>query len=104
MYDSLAHAEDVAKHFSDKYGEDTWVVTVDTKHLARGPVFRAVDLLRDREEGVNVDKEKERGGEWLHKGEYLVMYRIPAQAIRGQTPVAWGENQKWRTVGVIGGA
>ncbi|KAF2130781.1 hypothetical protein P153DRAFT_287611, partial [Dothidotthia symphoricarpi CBS 119687] len=104
VYDSLAHAERVARFFSEKYGEDTYVVTVDTRHFARGPVFRAADLLRD---GEGEGKEKEKGEEraqWLHWGEYLVMYRIPAQAIRDQTPVAQGENQKWRAVGVIGGA
>ncbi|KAF2256960.1 hypothetical protein BU26DRAFT_546147 [Trematosphaeria pertusa] len=105
VYDNLAHAEAVAKHFASKYGEDTLVVTVDTKHFARGPVFRAADLLeREAEkgaaEGVEVPQEKV----WLHWGEYLVMYRIPAQAIRDQTPVARGEEQKWRAVGVIGGA
>lgn len=94
VYDDLAHAEAVAKHFADKYKEDTLVVTVDTRHLARGPVFRAADLL-----------EKESGEEsWLHYGEYLVMYRIPAQAIRDQTPVARGGDQKWRAPGAIGGA
>jgi hypothetical protein len=97
VYDNLAHAENVAKHFATKFGEDTLVVTVDTRHFARGPVFRAADLVR---EGGG----KEGGEEdWLHWGEYLVMYRIPAQAIRDQTPVARGADQKWRTVGVIGG-
>ncbi|KAH7090702.1 hypothetical protein FB567DRAFT_426976, partial [Paraphoma chrysanthemicola] len=96
VYDTLSHAESVAKHFAQKYGEDTFVVTVDTRHFARGPVFRAADLLK---EGGAKDGETD---EWLHWGEYLVMYRIPAQAIRDQTPVARGEAQKWRTVGMIG--
>lgn len=96
MYDNLAQAENVAKHFVQKYGEDTFVVTIDTRHLARGPVFRAADLLKDG--------KGDEQSEWRHWGEYLVMYRIPAQAIRDQTPVARGEDQKWRTVGVIGGA
>lgn len=98
VYDNLAHAENVAKHFATKYGEDTLVVTVDTRHFARGPVFRAADLIK---EGARV--EGREGDEWLHWGEYLVMYRIPAQAIHNQTPVARGADQKWRTVGVIGG-
>lgn len=95
VYDNLAHAENVAKYFATKYGEDAYVVTVDTRHFARGPVFRAADLLKG-------GQGRERD-EWLHWGEYLVMYRIPAQAIRDQTPVARGSDQKWRTVGVIGG-
>jgi hypothetical protein len=95
VYDNLSHAESVAKHFTQKYGEDTFVVTVDTRHLARGPVFRAVDLLKN--------SGAKEGDDWLHCGEYLVMYRIPAQAVRDQTPVARGEDQKWRTVGIIGG-
>jgi hypothetical protein len=93
VFDNLTHAENVAKHFAQKYGEDTLVVTVDTRHLARGPVFRAADLLKDG--------KADEQSEWLHWGEYMVMYRIPAQAIRDQTPVARGEDQKWRTVGVI---
>ena len=102
MYDNLAHAENVARHWAKEKGEDTLVVTVDTRHLARGPVFRAADLLKD--EIVGGGKKEADGNEWLHWGEYLVMYRIPAQAIRDQTPIARGVNQDWRTVGVIGGA
>jgi hypothetical protein len=101
VYDNLAHAENVAKHFAQKYGEDTFVVTVDTRHFARGPVFRAADLLKD---AAGQGKGGDEQSEWLHWGEYLVMYRIPPQAIRDQTPVARGEDQKWRTVGVIGGS
>jgi hypothetical protein len=93
----------VAKHFGERYGENTWVVTVDTRHFARGPVFRAADLLKDVDVSVGGGKGKE-GDEWLHWGEYLVMYRIPAQAIRDQTPVARGGDQRWKVVGVIGGA
>jgi hypothetical protein len=92
VYDNLAHAENVARHWADKYGEETWVVTVDTRHFARGPVFRAADLLKDGE-----------AAEWLHWGEYLVMYRVPAQAIRDQTPVGRGKVEGWRAVGCIGG-
>ena len=70
VYDNLAHAEAVAKHFGERYGEDTWVVTVDPAHFARGPVFRAMDILKDSAGG------KDANAEWLHYGEYLVMYRI----------------------------
>lgn len=66
---------------------------VDTRHLARGPVFRAVDLLKEGGKGEE--------GEGLHEGEYLVMYRIPMQAVRGQTAVARGGG-KQAAVGVIG--
>ncbi|KZM21519.1 uncharacterized protein EKO05_0006254 [Ascochyta rabiei] len=96
VYDDLAHAHNVAQHWADVYGEETWVVSVDTRHFARGPVFRAADLLKD----ASVD----HGDAWLHWGEYLVMYRVPAQAIRDQTPVGRGKAQAWRAVGVIGGS
>ncbi|KAF2624134.1 hypothetical protein BU25DRAFT_399327 [Macroventuria anomochaeta] len=95
VYDSLPHAENVAKHWADKWGEEVLVVTVDTRHFARGPVFRAADLLKDASGAKD---------ECLHWGEYLVMYRIPAQAIRDQTPVGRGKMETWRAVGVIGGA
>ncbi|KAL1600884.1 hypothetical protein SLS59_005549 [Nothophoma quercina] len=57
----------------------------------------AVDILKD----AGTSKP---GDEWLHWGEYLVMYRIPAQAIRDQTPVGRAKKEAWRAVGVIGGA
>jgi hypothetical protein len=94
VYDDLAQAERVAHFFTQKYGEDTLVVTVDTRHLARGPVLRAADLLKD-----GSGKE---GDEWLHEGEYLVMYRIPMQAITCQTLVAKGVNAAQNAFGVIG--
>lgn len=100
VYDNLDHAESVAKHWAKEIGEDMTVVTVDTQHLARGPVFRAADLLKGEMMGGG-GKEGE-GNEWLHWGEYLVMYRIPAQAIRVQTPIARGADQRWGGVGVIG--
>ncbi|KAF2636457.1 hypothetical protein P280DRAFT_552952 [Massarina eburnea CBS 473.64] len=99
VYDTHSHAEAVAKHFTAKYGEDTYVVAVDTRHFARGPVFRAADLLAKEGELGELSAENM----WLHQGEYLVMYRIPAQAVRDETPVGSGSNQKWRAVGVIGG-
>jgi hypothetical protein len=101
VYDTLSHAESVAKHFAHKYGEDTFVVTIDTRHLARGPVFRAADLLKDADDSKAKGEEQDMK-EWLHWGEYLVMYRIPAQAIRDQTPVE--KTHRWGAVGVIGGA
>ncbi len=101
VYDDLSHAENVARHWAQKYAEDTFVVTVDTQHFARGPVFRAVDLLENTYGDRKAEDKLER--DWLHYGEYLVLYRIPAQAIRDETPVARGESQKWRAVGVIGG-
>jgi hypothetical protein len=97
VYDSLAHAEKVARYFAAKYGEDTRVVTLDTSYLARGPVFRAADLLKDDEGGKGKDND-----EWLHWGEYLVMYRVPAQAVRVETEIARAAEQSWKVVGVIG--
>jgi hypothetical protein len=64
-------------------------------------VFRAADLLKDAEDS-KVKKMEQESGEWLHWGEYLVMYRIPAQAIRDQTPIE--KTHRWGAVGVIGGA
>ncbi|KAF2470598.1 uncharacterized protein BDR25DRAFT_198431, partial [Lindgomyces ingoldianus] len=77
VYTDESHARNVALAFSRKYGAGCMVVGIDTGHLARGPVFRAADLLKDRE----VTPEQS----WLHYSEYLVMYRIPAQAIREET-------------------
>lgn len=90
------------------------MVTVDPAHFARGPVFRAADLLREEPSGeLACSNNKKKGrrsedvanvaDEWLHWGEYLVMYRIPAQAIRDQTPIAKVGDQKQKGVGVIGG-
>ncbi|KAH9875383.1 hypothetical protein J1614_004875 [Plenodomus biglobosus] len=117
VYDDRAHAEAVARSMAPVWREDALLVTVDTRYLARGPVFRAVDLLREVGDGeagmakARPGAEAKRGGpgmggldeEALHRGEYLVMYRIPAQAVRDQTVVARGEDQGWRAVGVIGG-
>lgn len=82
-------------------------------------MFRAADLLREGGEGgaesgssnssgSSGNRNKGKGAvdgadEWLHWGEYLVMYRIPAQAIRDQTPVAKVGDPLRRRVGVIGG-
>ena len=104
VYDNLSHAEKVAKHWATKYGEETWVVTVDTRQFARGPVFRAVDLLKGNEWDMGKAGKGGKDDEWLHWGEYLVMYRVPAQAIRDQTPVGRGKVEGWRAVGVIGGS
>ncbi|CAE7023341.1 hypothetical protein PTT_18996 [Pyrenophora teres f. teres 0-1] len=94
VYDNRAHADAVAKHFARSYGEETCVVTVDTRHLARGPVFRAKDLLKEGMGGTD---------EWLHWGEYLVMYRIPPQAIREEVKVGGSGGLGWEGVGVGSG-
>ncbi|KAF1924735.1 uncharacterized protein M421DRAFT_8595 [Didymella exigua CBS 183.55] len=96
VYDTLAHAEKVAHHWAEMWSEEVLVVSVDTRHFARGPVFRARDLLKGKDAG--------QADGWLHCGEYLVMYRIPAQAIRDQTPIGKGKKEAWRAVGVIGEA
>ncbi|EMD64156.1 hypothetical protein COCSADRAFT_66462, partial [Bipolaris sorokiniana ND90Pr] len=114
VYDNAAHAEAVARYFGERYQEDTWIISVDPAHFARGPVFRAADLLREgvaEAENANSGSNRKKGkgvvddgaDEWLHWGEYLVMYRIPAQAIRDQTPVAKVGDPLRRGVGVIGG-
>ncbi|KAF2829930.1 hypothetical protein CC86DRAFT_367835 [Ophiobolus disseminans] len=102
VYDNLAHAENVAKHFATNFNEDTFVIKVDTQHLARGPVFRAADLIKEGGGSVAEGKDAYME-EWLHWGEYLVMYRIPAEAVRDETPIARGADQRWRIVGAIGG-
>lgn len=53
---------------------------VDTCHFARGPVWRAEDVLRRQGQG--------KENEWQHQGEYLVMYKVPKQAIVNET-VMW---------------
>ncbi|KAF2005274.1 hypothetical protein P154DRAFT_611869 [Amniculicola lignicola CBS 123094] len=102
VYDSLSHAEAVAAYFSHELRVAVTLVTIDTAHLARGPVFRAADLLRDR-----VLDEHEA---WIHHGEYLVQYRIPPQAVRQETVVGEGrgsgsgntekdEGSRWGVIG-----
>lgn len=93
VYINQSHAEEVARYFATMYDEDTWVVTIDTKHLSRGPVFWAKNIL----EGQDVSPLEA----WLHEGEYLCLYRISPQAIRDQTPVVRRES---RSCGVIGGS
>ncbi|KAJ4297887.1 hypothetical protein N0V90_005786 [Kalmusia sp. IMI 367209] len=95
VYKSLSHAEAVARHFAERYNEDTYVVTIDTNHLPRGPVFWAATILT----GQDLSAEQK----WLHEGEYLVMYRIGPQAIRDQTLVVKRDTQGWRAPGVVGG-
>lgn len=46
VYDNLAHAENVALYLAEKWGEEVLIVSVDTRHFARGPIFRAADLLK----------------------------------------------------------
>ncbi|KAJ4356243.1 uncharacterized protein N0V89_004273 [Didymosphaeria variabile] len=92
VYRSQAHAEEVARYFARLYDEDTWVVTIDTNHLSRGPVFWAANLLKGQ--------ELTAAQLWLHEGEYLCLYRISPQAIRDQTRVVRKES---RDYGVIGG-
>ncbi|KAF2792771.1 hypothetical protein K505DRAFT_192763, partial [Melanomma pulvis-pyrius CBS 109.77] len=92
VYDNLEHAQDIAHLFAKKHGERTTVVMIDTSRWARGPVFRAADLLKNRE---LTDEEM-----FLHQGEYLVMYNVPREAIVSEIPVAYGDDAMWKTVGV----
>lgn len=83
-------------YMSEKYGEETTVVAVDTRHFARGPIFRAADLLAGRESEMTLE-------EWeIHQGEYLVMYKIPAQAIRTETAVGRRRSTMPSLIGAIG--
>lgn len=93
-YDNLSQAMRIAEYYSQKYDEETWVVKIDTRHLARGPVFRADAILADegKEELTGWDAE-------LHRGEYLIMYRIPPQAIVDETPVGRKDAARWGAVG-----
>ncbi|EAT76946.1 hypothetical protein SNOG_15571 [Parastagonospora nodorum SN15] len=94
MYDNLARAEQVALYFEQKYpGEEVWIVTIDTKHLAWGPVFRAADILKG-------EADNRQG--WMHEGEYLVLYTVPKQAVRVETLMTKGKG-KYGAVGLIGG-
>lgn len=94
VYRSLSHAEAVARFFAERHNEDTYVVTIDTNHLPRGPVFWAASILQ----GQMLSPEER----WLHEGEYLVMYRIGPQAIRDETLIVKRDTQSWRAPGVIG--
>lgn len=94
---------------------------IDTQYLARGPVLRAADLLREEEKGLQeivgsgrrdsavsggnggVQGREAEHSAWLHEGEYLFMYSIPIQAVRGHTVVSRGEVRRGSGgVGVIG--
>jgi hypothetical protein len=99
VYDNLAHAERVAHHLAKKHSERTTVVTIDTSRWARGPVFRAADILRNRGEELTIEEN------FMHHGEYMVMYNIPREAIITETPVGYTADAIWSTkgVGVIGG-
>lgn len=74
------------------------MVTIDTSRWARGPVFRAADILRNRGEELSAE------GRFLHQGEYMVMYNIPREAIVTETPIAYAADamRSTRGVGVIG--
>ncbi|KAH7399144.1 hypothetical protein DE146DRAFT_789108 [Phaeosphaeria sp. MPI-PUGE-AT-0046c] len=122
VYDNKDHAERVARWVAAKRGEETLVVEIDTQYLGRGPVLRAADLLREEAEqeavsgvgrrdsavsggaGVGLQGREEEDSAWLHEGEYLFMYRIPMQAVRGEIVVARGEvRMESGGIGVIGG-
>jgi hypothetical protein len=96
VYDNQAQAERIAHHLSQKNGQETLVVKIDTRHFARGPVFRAADFLKE------VEAEMSPGERELHRGEYLIMYKIPPQAIVVETPVGREYGARRMAVGVIG--
>jgi hypothetical protein len=80
----------MAHYFAQLYREETTIVRIDTSHLARGPLFRAANLL-DWNTLSDMDK-------MLHQGEYLIMYKVPPQAITVETPIG----RRWSQVGAIG--
>ncbi|KAF2017051.1 hypothetical protein BU24DRAFT_420078 [Aaosphaeria arxii CBS 175.79] len=98
VYDNQAHAEYIAQRYAQMYNEETLVVTIDTKYFARGPVFRAADLLAGRDENSALSEWEEL----LHRGEYLIMYKIPPQAVRVEVKVGWVGNSKRDSAGSVG--
>ncbi|KAF2658390.1 hypothetical protein K491DRAFT_690129 [Lophiostoma macrostomum CBS 122681] len=85
VYTSYAQAERVARWFAKQVPEDVDVVTIDTEHLGRGPVFRADDLIENLKSAGKLKGDLTEMEVELHRGEYLLMYKIPPQAIRDQT-------------------
>lgn len=96
VYDSRTHAENMARYYSQKYSDETKVVQIDTRHLGRGPVFRVADLLEGKNDEMGAMQIE------LHKGEYLVLYKIPPHAVVSETPVGRGTAGARRGPGVIG--
>jgi hypothetical protein len=76
-YADASRAEAVAKYFADKYQTNTSVVKINTQHLARGPIWRAIDILA----GVTLNSMDH----WLHEGEYLIFLKVPPEAIVSET-------------------
>jgi hypothetical protein len=88
------HAERWARDLAERNNSNSlyYVVAIDTEKLARGPIFRAADILAGR-----VLSEMEEG---LHFSEYLVLHRIPGQALREEIIVSAGVVSTWQNLGL----
>ncbi|KAF2200522.1 hypothetical protein GQ43DRAFT_70119 [Delitschia confertaspora ATCC 74209] len=86
------HAERWARTFAEKNGDKCYVVSVDTTKLARGPIFRAADLL--------ADVELSPAEESMHFSEYLVLHRIPGMALIEEIIVSAEVNSTWQSLGL----
>jgi hypothetical protein len=85
VYTSQTQAERVARWFAQQCREEVILVTIDTEHLARGPVFRADDLIESLRTTGKLEVELSQEEVELHRNEYLLMYKIPPQALINET-------------------
>lgn len=93
VYDSQAHAERIAHHMTATNTENDYffVVEIDTRRLGRGPVIRAANYLHLLPPELRMDPNTRE----IHRGEYLLQYTIPVEAIVREIHVAtrpqvWG--------------
>jgi hypothetical protein len=66
----------VAHYLAQRDGCEMVIVTICTQRLGRGPVIRAADYLQYTK--MTVERSE---FEMLHRGEYLLQYTIPPEAI-----------------------
>lgn len=99
VYTDLAHATHVAQRLSERYGTACKLVSIDTRHFARGPLFRAADVLKNASEDVKNAHPIPLEDDFMHQYEYLVQYRIPAQALINEEPVGQTMEPAWKAVG-----
>ncbi|KAF2745954.1 hypothetical protein M011DRAFT_128070 [Sporormia fimetaria CBS 119925] len=71
VFDNLNHAKTMALSYAQHLDMEITLVTIDTTRLARGPIFRAQDVLRPSDAGWDHP---------MHKGEYLLLHRVPGHA------------------------
>ncbi|KAF2190784.1 hypothetical protein K469DRAFT_560036 [Zopfia rhizophila CBS 207.26] len=101
VFSSKSHAEQWARHLSaQKGGMRCYVLTINTRMLGRGPVFRAEDWVGEVVEGGEGMGGRElTEWSWNHEGEYLIMYKIPKEAIVDELDVG-GEDEVFRALGL----